>query len=61
MVGEAWLAIQCGKKIVGWDVGYGFRPQRHGERETRRTLLSEPKAALMASISMRAPRGPSCS
>ncbi len=40
-----------GKKIVGWDVGYGFRPNDVVEQETRRTLLGvtpEGRPLLMA-------------
>ena len=32
--------FSAGKKIVGWDVGYGFRPNDVVEQETRRTLLT---------------------
>ena len=35
----AWQA-SAGKKIVGWDVGYGFRPNDVVQQELRRTLLS---------------------
>jgi hypothetical protein len=35
----AWQA-SAGKKIVGWDVGYGFRPNDVVQQEERRTLLS---------------------
>ena len=35
----AWQA-SAGKKIVGWDVGYGFRPNDFVQQEARRTLLS---------------------
>ena len=35
----AWQA-SAGKKIVGWDVGYGFRPNDFVQQEERRTLLS---------------------
>src|SRR5437763_952437 len=34
----AWQA-SAGKKIVGWDVGYGFRPNDVVQQEERRTLL----------------------
>jgi hypothetical protein len=34
----AWQA-SAGKKIVGWDVGYGFRPNDIVQQEERRTLL----------------------
>jgi hypothetical protein len=32
--------FSAGKKIVAWDVGYGFRPNDFVEQEARRTLLS---------------------
>ena len=32
--------FSAGKKIVGWDVGYGFRPNDVVEQEARRTLLT---------------------
>jgi hypothetical protein len=35
----AWQ-ISAGKKIVGWDVGFGFRPNDFVQQEQRRTLLS---------------------
>lgn len=35
----AWQ-LSAGKKVVGWDVGYGFRPNDVVQQETRRTLLS---------------------
>jgi hypothetical protein len=35
----AWQA-SAGKKIVGWDVGFGFRPNDVVQQEARRTLLS---------------------
>jgi hypothetical protein len=35
----AWQA-SAGKKIVGWDVGYGFRPNDFVQQERRRTLLA---------------------
>jgi hypothetical protein len=35
----AWQA-SAGKKIVGWDVGYGFRPNDVVQQEQRRTLLA---------------------
>ncbi len=35
----AWQ-LSAGKKVVGWDVGYGFRPNDMVQQETRRTLLS---------------------
>ena len=43
--------FSAGKKIVGWDVGYGFRPNDVVEQETRRTLLTvtaEGRPLLMA-------------
>ena len=46
----AWQ-FSAGKKIVGWDVGYGFRPNDVVEQETRRTLLTvtpEGRPLLMA-------------
>jgi hypothetical protein len=35
----AWQ-LSAGKKVVGWDVGYGFRPNDVVQQEVRRTLLS---------------------
>jgi hypothetical protein len=35
----AWQLV-AGKKVVGWDVGYGFRPNDVVQQEARRTLLS---------------------
>ena len=35
----AWQ-FSAGKKIVAWDVGYGFRPNDMIQQEVRRTLLS---------------------
>jgi len=35
----AWQA-SAGKKIVGWDVGYAFRPNDFVQQQERRTLLS---------------------
>ncbi len=32
--------FSAGKKIVAWDVGYGFRPNDFVQQEVRRTLLS---------------------
>jgi len=32
--------LSAGKKIVGWDVGYGFRPNDVVQQEVRRTLLT---------------------
>jgi hypothetical protein len=32
--------FSAGKKIVAWDVGYGFRPNDFVEQEARRTLLT---------------------
>jgi hypothetical protein len=43
--------FSAGKRIVGWDVGYGFRPNDVVEQEVRRTLLSvtpEGRPLLMA-------------
>ncbi len=48
--GGAWQ-FSAGKKIVAWDVGYGFRPNDMVQREERRTLLSstaEGRPLLMA-------------
>jgi hypothetical protein len=48
--GASWQ-FSAGKRIVGWDVGYGFRPNDVVEQEVRRTLLSvtpEGRALLMA-------------
>jgi hypothetical protein len=41
-VASDWGAWQfgAGKKIVGWDVGYGFRPNDVVQQEERRTLLA---------------------
>lgn len=36
----AWHT-SAGKKIVSWDVGYGFRPNDVVQQERRRTLLAE--------------------
>ncbi len=36
--GDTWQ-FSAGKKIVGWDVGYGFRPNDVVQQETRRLLL----------------------
>jgi len=47
----AGWSFSAGKKIVGWDVGYGFRPNDVVEQEARRTLLSvtpEGRPLLMA-------------
>ncbi|MDO8317962.1 hypothetical protein [Rhodoferax sp.] len=35
----AWQ-FSAGKKIVSWDVGYGYRPNDMVQQETRRTLVS---------------------
>ena len=46
----AWQ-FSAGKKIVAWDVGYGFRPNDMIQQEVRRTLLSntlEGRPLLMA-------------
>ncbi|MFZ2306968.1 MAG: hypothetical protein WAW34_06560 [Rhodoferax sp.] len=32
----------AGKKVVSWDVGYGFRPNDLVQQEVRRTLAAEP-------------------
>ena len=32
--------LSAGRKIVSWDVGYGFRPNDIVQQETRRTLLT---------------------
>lgn len=49
---DAWgWSFSAGKKIVSWDVGYGFRPNDVVEQETRRTLLTttpEGRAVLTA-------------
>jgi hypothetical protein len=37
--GQAWQ-FSAGRKIVGWDVGYGWRPNDVVQQEQRRTLLS---------------------
>ena len=37
-LGWQWSA---GKKVVSWDVGYGFRPNDMVQQEVRRTLASE--------------------
>jgi hypothetical protein len=45
----AWQ-FSAGKKIVSWDVGYGFRPNDMVQQEERRTLVSttpEGRAVLM--------------
>ena len=34
----AW-SLAAGKKVLGWDVGYGFRPNDMVQQELRRTLL----------------------
>ena len=46
---EAYAAGQAGawqwtagRKVVGWDVGYGFRPNDLVQQEQRRTLVSQP-------------------
>lgn len=39
IAGWQWSA---GKKVVSWDVGYGFRPNDVVQQETRRTLVAEP-------------------
>jgi hypothetical protein len=48
--GASWQ-FSAGKRIVGWDVGYGFRPNDVVEQEVRRTLLTttaEGRPLLMA-------------
>jgi hypothetical protein len=48
--GGAWQ-FSAGKKIVSWDVGYGFRPNDIIQQEERRTLISatqEGRPLLMA-------------
>jgi len=48
--GGAWQ-VSAGKKIVAWDVGYGFRPNDMVQQEERRTLVSstaEGRPLLMA-------------
>lgn len=43
--------LAAGRKIVGWDVGYGFRPNDVVQQEQRRTLLAttaEGRPLLMA-------------
>lgn len=35
----AWQ-LSAGKKVLGWDVGYGFRPNDVVQQEARRTLLA---------------------
>lgn len=48
--GGAWQ-YSAGKKIVAWDVGYGFRPNDMVQQEARRPLVSrtlEGRALLMA-------------
>lgn len=48
--GGAWQ-FSAGKKIVAWDVGYGFRPNDMVQQEERRTLISrtlEGRPLLMA-------------
>lgn len=48
--GGAWQ-FSAGKKMVAWDVGYGFRPNDLVQQEERRTLLSstpEGRPLLMA-------------
>ncbi|MBX3607598.1 MAG: hypothetical protein KF788_20125 [Piscinibacter sp.] len=36
--GDAWQ-FSAGKRIAGWDVGYGFRPNDVVQQETRRLLV----------------------
>jgi hypothetical protein len=45
------LQFSAGKKVVGWDVGYAWRPNDVVQQETRRTLLAttpEGRPLLMA-------------
>ena len=37
----AW-SFSAGKKVVAWDVGFGFRPNDVVQREARRSLLAQP-------------------
>ena len=37
----AW-AVSAGKKVLGWDVGFGFRPNDVVQQEARRSLLARP-------------------
>lgn len=37
----AW-GFSAGKKVLGWDVGFGFRPNDVVQQETRRSLLARP-------------------
>lgn len=37
----AW-AFSAGKKVLGWDVGFGFRPNDVVQQEARRSLLARP-------------------
>jgi hypothetical protein len=37
----AW-GFSAGKKVVGWDVGFGFRPNDVVQQEARRSLLASP-------------------
>ena len=49
--GSGGWQFSAGKRIVAWDVGYGFRPNDVVQQETRRTLLTntaEGRALLMA-------------
>ncbi|MBK7616429.1 MAG: hypothetical protein IPJ08_18875 [Burkholderiales bacterium] len=34
------LSLSAGKKVIGWDVAYGFRPNDTVQQEARRTLLA---------------------
>lgn len=48
--GDAWQ-FSAGRKIVGWDVGYAWRPNDVVQQEARRTLISttaEGRPLLMA-------------
>ncbi|MEO8060699.1 MAG: hypothetical protein ABI671_20500 [Burkholderiales bacterium] len=49
--GSGGWQFSAGKRIVAWDVGYGFRPNDVVQQETRRSLLSttaEGRPLLMA-------------
>ncbi len=37
----AWV-FSAGKKVLGWDVGFGFRPNDVVQQEARRSLLARP-------------------
>lgn len=40
-VGAGWQ-WSAGKRVVSWDVGYGFRPNDLVQQEVRRTLVADP-------------------